>query len=1549
MTIVQQPDSLSFSQNLKKFSISSAVGITFTLKIGEVVILANAYQPGVGGVIEIDLREIVEKQLSIILPANNDAVTDQVTGVADFTATIDTTEVEFRVIKGGVADLVESASDFVDDHFLSWQSQEKKILQVQPEWLTMYATAERVVKCKAYYLDNDTIADETVTLATVPAEHLQTIDVSWAAICDAITATEPIAWDVWFEASSVRASYVQRYQLRNAGAEENVYIWMNTLGGIDSASFTGYAEDDQKLEHQIAELYTEDLDEYQIDKKTEIKQSTGFLTAREGIWLRDFFYSRKRYKIELDGSIRGIVLVESQVVNSTEDDLKQYEFTFRYSSDTSLLNLDRVVTDLPAPEGLTDFFLFELLSGLPVATYDGNLELAVQSPYAAGWMKLSFHELWSAALPGLVDGTSIVFVNGKLKVVRGETGWIDSSLIAVSYNYTTRKITLTGSTEYFWRGERKVLVSPWVSDAHDDEVGTWHLYSADGTNFEWSLEDPAIADLMVVDLHRTAAEATTFGVRQVHETMDERTRLATHTQIGAYLLSGGKPTLLSYQEDTATDLANSPSFDQAVILDEDCESTIPAWLKGTYSTLYMGPYGFVQIALDAVRPFVAEAGEYIHLNNINAGTLVPGIADRYYNVYQVLVPSTADTPSQKYRTLMLQPQRAFNTLATAIAEDPRTLSFGNILSYTPELIAYTRITYITSASDTNVGKCRIATGGITYVPGNRASQIAEQPVQDLTRKPKHGFEPAAAGTISFANSTRKFTITGTDIRLWNMGELLLKQTEDIEIDDTAGLWYISFQDNDNAENVLVASQVAWDRDIDLPVATIDWNKEESTGELKNYRYKYMEVNHSLVSESLAHPAEDISVNAENFSGIFDEHDTDLKKSLDKLDAHKHWKLFTPDYLDGFVYTSIVDEIPTLNILGNIIQNGAAYETHAEQVYTKDDLIILRDGALAGLATGQYAGFKAKLYDGITDGSLVFDKLGVARVGDVGFEQPIATRIEMPTNDHFAYWEAANLRLNFKALDTSMVSESTNLYFTNARAQAAIHFGLHANYLPYFDGTILVDSGAYWEETDYGVSPSVPGRLLELTSADDYQLRLGDGVTNPLHTYDIGRISSTGHLAFYGNQTGYIGYVFDGIDGQLLHMDNVMATFAGGITATFAAATTDVDKFIVSDTGVMKYRTGAEVLSDIGAQPAHANLTSLAGLTYASASFVKMTAAGTFQLDTATYDPAGTGHSEAAAHVTAHENAYTHANIAHGETAYGWGNHANGGYAASDHNHSGTYDPAGTGHSEAAAHVTAHENAYTHANIAHGETAYGWGNHASAGYLTSLAHNLAGDVSGAYGSTTVDKIKNKAIATLAAGFLKYDGSGFVFDTAPALITGLHANYLPYFDGTILVDSGVYWEETDYGVSPSVPGRLLELTSVDDYQLRLGDGVTNPLHTYDIGRLSSTGHLTFYGNQTGYIGYVFDGIDGQLLHLDNVMATFAGGITATFAAATTDVDKFIVSDTGVLKYRSGAEVLSDIGAIAHDGAATKVQTIVVLTQAAYTRLSPKVSSTLYAIVG
>ncbi len=102
----------------------------------------------------------------------------------------------------------------------------------------------------------------------------------------------------------------------------------------------------------------------------------------------------------------------------------------------------------------------------------------------------------------------------------------------------------------------------------------------------------------------------------------------------------------------------------------------------------------------------------------------------------------------------------------------------------------------------------------------------------------------------------------------------------------------------------------------------------------------------------------------------------------------------------------------ITIEGNIIQNGSAYETHAEKIYTKNDMIYTRDGATAALADNAYTGIQAVKYDGTNDGQLVFGKDGVARVGDVGNTQPLATRAEknLLTDKHLLQWDAAGQTL-----------------------------------------------------------------------------------------------------------------------------------------------------------------------------------------------------------------------------------------------------------------------------------------------------------------------------------------------------------------------------------------------------------------------------------------------------------------------------------------------------------------------------------------------------------
>lgn len=113
----------------------------------------------------------------------------------------------------------------------------------------------------------------------------------------------------------------------------------------------------------------------------------------------------------------------------------------------------------------------------------------------------------------------------------------------------------------------------------------------------------------------------------------------------------------------------------------------------------------------------------------------------------------------------------------------------------------------------------------------------------------------------------------------------------------------------------------------------------------------------------------------------------------------------------------------LQVNGDIVQQGSAYETHAEKVFTTNDYITMRDGAVAALAPGDYSGFQVKKYDGTNDGRLVIDRDGVARVGDVGDEQPLMTRDESAdmTDGNLIEWDATNNKAVDSGIDVSTIN------------------------------------------------------------------------------------------------------------------------------------------------------------------------------------------------------------------------------------------------------------------------------------------------------------------------------------------------------------------------------------------------------------------------------------------------------------------------------------------------------------------------------------------------
>ena len=173
----------------------------------------------------------------------------------------------------------------------------------------------------------------------------------------------------------------------------------------------------------------------------------------------------------------------------------------------------------------------------------------------------------------------------------------------------------------------------------------------------------------------------------------------------------------------------------------------------------------------------------------------------------------------------------------------------------------------------------------------------------------------------------------------------------------------------------------------------------------------------------------------------------------------------------------------LVVTGDIVQRGTSYITEVEQVYSKSDYIVLRDGNNSGLADDEYAGLSFNKYDGSNSGRVVIDNKGILRVGDLGSEQPLATREEIPTNNGFAKWNENTLRFE---TDTD-VATKTEL---NNKVDKVFGKGLSSNDYTINERNKLlgIEEGAEKNvQSDWNVSA---------TSEDSYILNKPKALPNP---------------------------------------------------------------------------------------------------------------------------------------------------------------------------------------------------------------------------------------------------------------------------------------------------------------------------------------------------------------------------------------------------------------------------------------------------------------------
>lgn len=399
--VLLYPDALSMVGSMNAFEIfsTSKADVVFALRYkgSSANIVQHTYTPNDKNRITLSVKDIILPLLSFEVKDSSEPYA-QPNIMKSFVATVyevgsedSKKEFTFSVIRAGVDRLSDSATNFLKNNFLTWQPQVKAVTYYSPEFLTYYATATSVMKCKAYMWNGTAYEEKEVVLMNhMNAGTVYTVPVQYAIIAKKIGGSiQPSYYDIWVEQDGKRVTYVQRYYASDMKSEEEEwFLFENSLGGVDCFRAYGNSENTAEHTHNVAEI-EEDSEEYRVDTTRKFKKNTGFLDKKERLWMLDFFPSLGKYVYHVN-SLRKITVTESDVNYEAKELPSNYTFTYKYSDARPYLNLTRSDAsdfkqmDIHLPE-IGNFTIAPRLVEFPRQLLSGGVLFPVQEPYSETW------------------------------------------------------------------------------------------------------------------------------------------------------------------------------------------------------------------------------------------------------------------------------------------------------------------------------------------------------------------------------------------------------------------------------------------------------------------------------------------------------------------------------------------------------------------------------------------------------------------------------------------------------------------------------------------------------------------------------------------------------------------------------------------------------------------------------------------------------------------------------------------------------------------------------------------------------------------------------------------------------------------------------------------------------------------------------------------------------------------------------------------------------------------------------------------------------------
>lgn len=417
--VLLYPDALSMVGSMNAFEIfsTSKADVVFALRYkgSSANIVQHTYTPNDKNRITLSVKDIILPLLSFEVKDSSEPYA-QPNIMKSFVATLyevgsegSKKEFTFSVIRAGVDRLSDSATNFLKNNFLTWQPQVKAVTYYSPEFLTYYATATSVMKCKAYMWNGTAYEEKEVVLMNhMNAGTVYTVPVQYAIIAKKIGGSiQPSYYDIWVEQDGKRVTYVQRYYASDMKSEEEEwFLFENSLGGVDCFRAYGNSENTAEHTHNVAEI-EEDSEEYRVDTTRKFKKNTGFLDKKERLWMLDFFPSLGKY-VYHGNSLRKITVTESDVNYEAKELPSNYTFTYKYSDARPYLNLTRSDTsdfkqmDIHLPE-IGNFTIAPRLVEFPRQLLSGGVLFPVQKPYSETWGVTTADALFSYFASTLTD------------------------------------------------------------------------------------------------------------------------------------------------------------------------------------------------------------------------------------------------------------------------------------------------------------------------------------------------------------------------------------------------------------------------------------------------------------------------------------------------------------------------------------------------------------------------------------------------------------------------------------------------------------------------------------------------------------------------------------------------------------------------------------------------------------------------------------------------------------------------------------------------------------------------------------------------------------------------------------------------------------------------------------------------------------------------------------------------------------------------------------------------------------------------------------------